>query len=143
MHANVCEIQWEKEKEAIHSVADLKRDIRTLRRELEEAESKYDLNKAAEFRHGKIPSLEKQIAEVEAMQHDEAGQENRLLREEVTEEEIAEIVSRWTGIPVAKLVEGEREKLLRLKETLQKRVIGQDEAVDLVDRCSYSCTCWY
>ena len=78
----------------------------------------------------KIPSLEKQIAEVEEMQRDESGKETRLLRENVTEEEIAEIISRWTGIPIAKLVQGEREKLLNLKEELKRRVMGQDDAID-------------
>ena len=123
--------KWEKEKEEIHKVRDLREHLERLRRELEEAEGNYDLNKAAELRHGKIPAIEKELKEAEEMGgHNK--QENRLLREEVSEEEIADIVSRWTGIPVAKLVEGEREKLLRLEQILSERVIGQEEAVSLV-----------
>ncbi|MDF3553036.1 ATP-dependent chaperone ClpB [Bacillus cereus] len=123
--------KWEKEKEEIHKVRDLREHLERLRRELEEAEGNYDLNKAAELRHGKIPAIEKELKEAEEMgAHNK--QENRLLREEVSEEEIADIVSRWTGIPVAKLVEGEREKLLRLEQILSERVIGQEEAVSLV-----------
>ena len=118
-------------KEEIHKVRDLREHLERLRRELEEAEGNYDLNKAAELRHGKIPAIEKELKEAEEMgAHNK--QENRLLREEVSEEEIADIVSRWTGIPVAKLVEGEREKLLRLEQILSERVIGQEEAVSLV-----------
>jgi ATP-dependent Clp protease ATP-binding subunit ClpB len=98
-----------------------------MRRELEEAENQYDLNKAAELRHGKIPELEKRIAQLE---HEPAS--NQLLREEVSDEEIASIVAKWTGIPVTKLVEGEREKLLKLESILKERVIGQDEAALLV-----------
>ncbi|MDR2995662.1 MAG: AAA family ATPase, partial [Bacillus cereus] len=123
--------KWEKEKEDIHKVRDLREHLERLRRELEEAEGNYDLNKAAELRHGKIPAIEKELKEAEEMgAHNK--QENRLLREEVSEEEIADIVSRWTGIPVVKLVEGEREKLLRLEQILSERVIGQEEAVGLV-----------
>ena len=123
--------KWEKEKEDIHKVRDLREHLERLRRELEEAEGNYDLNKAAELRHGKIPAIEKELKEAEEMgAHNK--QETRLLREEVSEEEIADIVSRWTGIPVAKLVEGEREKLLRLEQILSERVIGQEEAVSLV-----------
>ena len=128
---NVLKLQWEKEKQAIHGVADLKKELEGARRALEDAQARGEYEKAAELQYGKIPSLEKQIAEVEAMQHDEAGKENRLLRENVTEE-IAEIISRWTGIPIAKLVQGEREKLLNLKEELKRRVMGQDDAIDLV-----------
>ena len=129
---NVLKLQWEKEKQAIHGMADLKKELEGARRALEDAQARGEYEKAAELQYGKIPSLEKQIAEVEAMQHDEAGKENRLLRENVTEEEIAEIISRWTGIPIAKLVQGEREKLLNLKEELKRRVMGQDDAIDLV-----------
>ncbi|MED4971189.1 AAA family ATPase, partial [Parageobacillus toebii] len=112
-------------------VRDVREALEKAKRELEEAENEYDLNKAAELRHGRIPQLEKQLKQLE-QQMNENSQEGRLLREEVTEEEIAEIVSRWTGIPLTKLVEGEREKLLRLHELLHERVIGQDEAVELV-----------
>lgn len=122
--------QWEAEKEALHGIQKKRETLDKYRRDLDEAESKYDLNKAAELRHGKIPTLEKEIQEMEKQL--ESGTESRILREEVTAEEIAAIVSRWTGIPVTKLVEGEREKLLRLKDTLHERVVGQDNAVQLV-----------
>lgn len=122
--------QWMDEKEAIMHVKEKRGELDRLRRELEDAESRYDLNRAAELRHGQIPAVEKELAGLEAGAADE--KENRLLREEVIEEEIASIVARWTGIPVTKLVEGEREKLLRLEEILHERVIGQDEAVSLV-----------
>ena len=121
--------QWKHEKEGLQIIQKKREVLDGYRRDLEDAEAKYDLNKAAELRHGKIPSLEKEIRELEdAME----GDGTRILREEVTSEEIASIVSRWTGIPVTKLVEGEREKLLRLKETLEERVVGQDDAVQLV-----------
>ena len=128
----MLKLQWEKEKQAIHGVADLKKELEGARRALEDAQARGEYEKAAELQYGKIPSLEKQIAEVETMQHDESGKEGRLLRENVTEEEIAEIISRWTGIPIAKLVQGEREKLLNLKDELKRRVMGQDDAIDLV-----------
>ena len=122
--------QWDAEKETLSGIQDKRAQLDRFRRELEDAQNRYDLNKAAELRHGKIPSLEVELKALEAPLLD--GKENRLLREEVTEEEIAMIVARWTGIPVTKLVEGERDKLLRLQETLQERVIGQDDAVQLV-----------
>lgn len=122
--------QWEIEKEGLEQVQRKRELLDEYRRQLEDAESKYDLNKAAELRHGKIPAIEKEIKQLEEAL--EAGSENRILREEVTADEIAAIVSRWTGIPVTKLVEGEREKLLRLKDTLHERVVGQDDAVKLV-----------
>ncbi|MFJ6211254.1 ATP-dependent Clp protease ATP-binding subunit [Lysinibacillus sp. NPDC092081] len=122
--------QWETEKEALHGIQKKREKLDKYRRDLDEAESKYDLNKAAELRHGKIPILEKEIKEMEKQL--ENGTESRILREEVTADEIASIVSRWTGIPVMKLVEGEREKLLRLKDTLHERVVGQENAVQLV-----------
>ncbi|WP_416828732.1 ATP-dependent chaperone ClpB [Ectobacillus polymachus] len=129
--SHTMQAQWQQEKDEIQHVRDLRKQLETLRRELEEAEGKYDLNKAAELRHGRIPALEKELKKAE--QETETKQsESRLLREEVTEEEIAAIVSRWTGIPVTKLVEGEREKLLRLEDILSQRVIGQEEAVGLV-----------
>jgi ATP-dependent Clp protease ATP-binding subunit ClpB len=129
--ANSMKVRWQQEKEDIQKVRNLREALEKAKRELEEAENEYDLNKAAELRHGRIPQLEKQLRQLE-QQMSESQQEGRLLREEVTEEEIANIVSRWTGIPLAKLVEGEREKLLRLEEILHERVIGQDEAVELV-----------
>lgn len=128
--ANVMKAKWLFEKEAIQKVQETRELLEKLRRELEEAEGNYDLNKAAELRHGKIPALEKELKLLEIEVNKE--QDDRLLREEVTEEEIAGIVARWTGIPVTKLVEGEREKLLRLESILHERVIGQDEAVQLV-----------
>ena len=122
--------KWEQEKDAIQVIQQKREELDRYRRELEEAENQYDLNKAAELRHGKIPTLEKELQAYENQVNEDS--ETRLLREEVTAEEIASIVSRWTGIPVTKLVEGEREKLLRLKETLGERVVGQDQAVQLV-----------
>lgn len=122
--------QWDAEKETLRGIQAKRGQLDQFRRELEDAENRYDLNKAAELRHGKIPALERELAELEAPLLED--KENRLLREEVTDEEIATIVARWTGIPVTKLVEGEREKLLRLRETLEERVIGQEDAVQLV-----------
>ncbi|WLR51568.1 ATP-dependent chaperone ClpB [Bacillus tianshenii] len=130
--ANLMKARWEDEKKGIERVQELRETLEKARRDLEEAEGNYDLEKAAELRHGKIPQLQKELKEAEELHESEQDQEGRLLREEVTEEEIAEIVARWTGIPVAKLVEGEREKLLRLEEILHERVIGQEEAVQLV-----------
>ncbi|WP_017381574.1 ATP-dependent Clp protease ATP-binding subunit [Paenisporosarcina sp. TG-14] len=122
--------QWTTEKESLQFIQKKRELLDIHRRDLESAENSYDLNKAAELRHGKMPKLEKEIAALEIAL--EESSDNRLLREEVTSEEIASIVSRWTGIPVTKLVEGERDKLLRLKETLQERVVGQDQAVQFV-----------
>lgn len=122
--------QWNKEKEALRNIQEKREELDKYRRELEDAQNRFDLNKAAELQYGKIPTLEKQLQELEAPLT--SSSDSRLLREEVTEDEIATIVARWTGIPVTKLVEGEREKLLRLRETLEERVIGQDDAVQLV-----------
>ncbi|WP_436375338.1 ATP-dependent chaperone ClpB [Cytobacillus sp. BC1816] len=128
--ANSMKAKWQLEKEGIQKVQEKREQLEKMRRELEEAENNYDLNKAAELRHGRIPSLEKELKNLESAVNENQG--DRLLREEVTEEEIAGIVARWTGIPVVKLVEGEREKLLRLESILHERVIGQDEAVQFV-----------
>ncbi|MFE8696355.1 ATP-dependent chaperone ClpB [Cytobacillus sp. FJAT-53684] len=128
--AHSMKAKWEVEKEENQKVQHQRELLEKMRRELDEAENNYDLNKAAELRHGKIPALEKELKQLENEVQTNEGE--RLLREEVTEEEIAGIVARWTGIPVAKLVEGEREKLLRLESILQERVVGQDEAVQLV-----------
>jgi ATP-dependent Clp protease ATP-binding subunit ClpB len=129
--ADTMRAQWEGEKAVIGVVRGLRETIEQVRRDIEQAEREYDLNRAAELRHGKLPELERRLhAEEERLTKEQGG--NRLLREEVTEDEIAEIVSRWTGIPVTRLVEGEREKLLRLDEILHRRVVGQDEAVQLV-----------
>ncbi len=122
--------QWESEKEAISKVQGLREQIEKVKREVERAERQYDLNRAAELRHGELPRLERELRESENKLS--SGDGTRLLREEVTEDEIAEVVSHWTGIPVTRLMEGEREKLLRLGEILHQRVIGQDEAVQLV-----------
>ncbi|MGD6965325.1 ATP-dependent chaperone ClpB [Rossellomorea vietnamensis] len=127
---NAMKAKWQMEKEKINSLQGKREELEQFRRQLEEAEGNYDLNKAAELRHGKIPEAERELQNLEKAMMDE--QENRLLREEVTEEEIAGIVARWTGIPVSKLVEGEREKLLKLESILHERVIGQEDAVQLV-----------
>ena len=123
--------QWENEKEAIKKVQATREAIEKIRYEIEVAERQYDLNRAAELKYGRLADLERQLK----MEEDKTGKGSigeRLLREEVTEEEIAEIISRWTGIPISRLMEGEREKILRLDEVLHERVIGQDEAVQLV-----------
>jgi ATP-dependent Clp protease ATP-binding subunit ClpB len=122
--------QWENEKRAISSVQGLREEIEKTRREVEKAERAYDLNKAAELKHGKLPALEKQLKQQEELFTVKGTP--RLLREEVTEDEIASIVARWTGIPVTKLIEGEKEKLLKLDSILHERVVGQQEAVQLV-----------
>ena len=129
--------QWESEKQAIKKVQALREEIEKVRRDIEVAQREYNLQQAAELRHGRLPELERRLAAEEERLADKQGG-NRLLREEVTEEEIAEIVSRWTGIPVTRLVEGEREKLLRLDEVLHQRVVGQDEAVQAGGRCGDS-----
>ncbi|MBQ4297870.1 MAG: ATP-dependent chaperone ClpB [Clostridia bacterium] len=123
--------KWENEKNAISKVQRLREEIERTNAEIEQAENRYDLNKAAELKYGKLPSLRKELEEEEKLA-EEAERPGTLLRDRVTEDEIARIVSRWTGIPVSKLVEGEREKLLRLPEILHRRVIGQDEAVQTV-----------
>ncbi|HEX2253242.1 MAG TPA: ATP-dependent chaperone ClpB [Thermoanaerobaculia bacterium] len=130
--ANAMRAQWESEKEAIEQVRGMRQQIEQVRLEIERAERDYDLDKAAELQHGRLPQLEAQVREAEAKLAEQAAGGGQLLREEVTEDEIAEIVSRWTGVPVTRLVEGEREKLLRLDAILHERVIGQDEAVQLV-----------
>ncbi len=123
--------QWETERAAIGKVRSLREEIEQVRRQTEAAERQYDLDRAAELKHGRLPELENRLRKEEKRQG-RSQTENRLLREEVAAEEIAEIVARWSGIPVARLVEGEREKLLRLDKTLHQRVIGQEEAVKLV-----------
>lgn len=133
MRDNFAELRakWENEKESIQSVQTLREEIETINAEIEAAERKYDLNRAAELKYGKLPQLQKQLEEKEEQGADNA-QKNTLLRDKVSEEEIALIIERWTGIPVARLVEGEREKLLHLEDILHQRVIGQDEAVEKV-----------
>ena len=127
---NAGKAKWENEKNAIGKVQQLRSDLEQANAQLEKAQREYDLNKAAELQYGTIPSLKKQLEEQEALANQ--SKEDHLLRDKVTEEEIARIVERWTGIPVAKLMEGEREKLLHLEDILHQRVIGQDEAVRLV-----------
>ena len=122
--------QWENEKKAITEAKGTKQQIEEVKLQIEEAERNYDLEKLAQLKYGTLPELEKKLVD-EKEQADEA-KENRLLKEEVGEEEIAEVVAGWTGIPVSRLVESEREKLLRLPEILHRRVIGQDTAVDAV-----------
>jgi len=120
--------QWDNERKGIDEVRLLREQIETTRSEMERAERAYDLNLVAELKHGKLPNLE---AELEKLENTEKKADS-ILKEEVTAEEIADIVARWTGVPVAKLIEGEREKLLRLQNILHERVIGQNEAVDAV-----------
>ncbi|WP_274311874.1 ATP-dependent chaperone ClpB [Staphylococcus hyicus] len=123
----------ESEKEKIAKVQEKRTELDESRKALEDAENNYDLEKAAELQHGKIPQLEKELKELEAsFQESQGADGDRIIREVVTDEEIGEIVSQWTGIPVSKLVETEREKLLHLSDILHERVVGQDSAVDLV-----------
>ena len=128
---NAMKVRWENEKNSIGKVQKLREEIEHMGGEIAEAERKYDLNRAAELKYGKLPQLQKELAEQEKIA-EEAKSDSTLLRDKVTEEEIARIVARWTGIPVSKLMEGEREKLLHLDDTLHERVIGQDEAVEKV-----------
>ena len=128
---NAMKARWEAEKEAIGKVSALREEIERVNAEIEQAERTYDLNRAAELKYGELPKLKQELEKEEAVA-EESKSENSLLRDKVTEEEIARIVGRWTGIPVAKLMEGEREKLLHLEDVLHERVIGQDEAVKKV-----------
>ena len=127
---NAMKTQWENEKNAIGRVQQLRETVEDLNRQIEAAEQNYDLEKAAELKYGRLPEAQRKLAEEE--QKASAAKEENLLRDRVTEDEIARIVERWTGIPVSRLVQGEREKLLTLDETLHKRVVGQDEAVTAV-----------
>ena len=122
-------LRWENEKESTHRVQQIRGDLEKVRLELQEAESRYDLNRASELKYGRIPELERELEEAEQLA---SSVTRELVREEVTEEEIAEVVSKWTGIPVTKLTEGERDKLLNLEAVLHKRVFGQDDAIRLV-----------
>lgn len=119
--------QWENEKASVSKLQDLRQSIENAKAEIERAERSYDLNKAAELKHGRLPQLEAELAEAESKQA-----ERTLVKEEVSQEEIADIVSRWTGVPVTRLIEGERQKLLHLESIMHERVIGQDEPVKLV-----------
>jgi ATP-dependent Clp protease ATP-binding subunit ClpB len=122
--------RWEVEKQAIARLRGLKEEIEKVKLAVEQAQREYDLNRAAELKFGKLAQLERQLAEEEKRMQEQGGM--RLLKEEVDEDDIAAVISRWTGIPVSRLLEGEKEKLLRLAEHLHKRVVGQDEAVDAV-----------
>lgn len=128
-HFNSMKAKWENEKQSIEKVQKLREQIEQTNAQIEKAQNEYDLGKAAELKYGKLPPLQKELEEQEKIAE---SNKNTLLRNKVTEEEIARIVGRWTGIPVSKLMEGERDKLLHLDETLHKRVIGQDEAVEKV-----------
>ena len=123
--------QWETEKEEIKKIQSLREEIEKVRQQIAIAEREYDLNRAAELKHGQLPQLEQQL-QAEDRRLNDADEGSRLLREEVTEDEIASIIANWTGIPVSRLVEGEKEKLLKIDKLLHQRVIGQDEAVQLV-----------
>ena len=127
---NAMKAQWENEKNAIGKVQQLREQIEDLNRQIEKAEQGYDLEKAAELKYGRLPEAKRQLAEEERRAQD--AKTRSILRDRVTDEEIARIVQKWTGIPVSRLVQGEREKLLHLDETLHKRVVGQDEAVQAV-----------
>ena len=129
--ANTLRAQYETEKRDIVKIRGMREEIENVRHQIEEAERKYDLNTAAQLRYGKLNQLEGELKKAEETMGASAGGQ-KLLREEVTEDEIAEIVAKWTGIPVTRLVEGEREKLLHLDSVLHERVVGQDEAVSLV-----------
>lgn len=129
-HANSMKKQWEKEKEAIQNVRNIKKEMEEVKIAIEKAEREYDLNKAAELKFGKLNELEQRLKTAETDVKEPAGQ--RLLKEEVDEEDVAKVVNRWTDIPVSRLMQGEREKLINLDNILHKRVIGQDEAVKAV-----------
>ena len=131
-NANTLRAQYEAEKQDISKIRSVREEIEKVRHQIEDAERSYDLNLAAQLRYGTLNKLEAELKAEEQKLQEADGGKPKLLREEVTEDEIAEIVSKWTGIPVARLVEGEREKLLHLDSILHKRVIGQDEAVSLV-----------
>ncbi len=128
--SDLMNAQWESEKSTLAREKEIKQQIEDTKRKIEEAERRYDLNELAVLKHGRLPELEKQLLEEKKRQ--KSAVSKRLLKEEVTEEEIAEIVSKWTGIPVTRLVENERDKLLNLEKILHKRVVGQDEAVESV-----------
>ncbi|HPJ00998.1 MAG TPA: AAA family ATPase, partial [Enterococcus sp.] len=127
--ANAMKMQWETEKEEVNEISNKRAEIDRAKHELEDAENNYDLERAAVLRHGTIPQLERELKELE---NKNASDHLRMVQESVTENEIATVVGRLTGIPVTKLVEGERDKLMKLNETLHRRVIGQDEAVNAV-----------
>ena len=126
---NVMKARWEEEKQGIKEVQSLREQIDTVNAQIEKAEHEYDLEKAAELKYGKLPELQKRLSKAESAK---TAQEGTLLRDRVTDEEIAKVIGRWTGIPVSRLIESERQKLLRLPEIMHRRVVGQNEAVDKV-----------
>ena len=128
---NTLKVKWESEKEAISKVQKLREEIETVNAEIEKAERNYELNKAAELKYGKLPGLQEELKKAEDIAENKENSDS-LLRNKITEEEIAKIIARWTGIPVTKLMESERNKILNLDNILHKRVIGQDEAVEKV-----------
>ena len=129
--ADTLSARWDYEKNTIKNLSSKREELDQLKKELEDAELNYDLNRAAEIRHGKIPKVEKELKDLEKdLAKRKSG--SQMLREVVTEEEISEIISKWTGIPVSRLMEGEKEKILKLPDTLHERVVGQDQAVNLV-----------
>ena len=128
---NILKAKWDNEKNSITKVQKIREEIESMNGEIEAAERKYDLNKAAELKYGKLPELQKKLEEIE-QDTERVSTQNSLLRDKVTEEEICQIIERWTGIPVARLMEGEKEKLLHLEDILHERVIGQNEAVTRV-----------
>ena len=125
---NEMKVRWENEKNSVETVKQLKADLERTRAEIENAQRSYEYEKAARLKYSDLPALEQKLKEAEAL----SGGEDSMLRDTVTDEEISEIVARWTGIPVSRLMEGEREKILRLGDYIHKRVVGQDEAVELV-----------
>ncbi|HEY2910141.1 MAG TPA: AAA family ATPase, partial [Gemmataceae bacterium] len=128
--ADAMKARWQAEKQSVHQLQTIREQIEATKTDIERAERQYDLNRAAELKYGTLPELEKKLANAEATA--DRDKDSRLVKEEVSEEEIAAVVSRWTGVPVSKLLEGEKEKLLHLGEELHRRVIGQDEAVQAV-----------
>ncbi|MDB5042391.1 MAG: clpB, partial [Candidatus Eremiobacteraeota bacterium] len=129
--ADAFNARWQAEKQALGRIREIRQQIEATKLEIEQAERQYDLNRVAELRYGKLADLERQLAALEASAETN-GNAHRLVKEEVDEEDIAEVVSRWTGVPVSKLLEGEKQKLLHLAEELHKRVVGQDEAIEAV-----------
>lgn len=128
---SALKLKWEEEKTVISHLGDIKKEIEAVKKEIEKSEREYDLNRAAQLKYGKLVKLEKDLEEYE-QRLEKHESEGRLLKEEVTEEEIAQVVSKWTRIPVSKLMEGEKQKLLNLEDILHKRVIGQDDAVRII-----------
>src|SRR4029079_547088 len=130
--ADALKARWQNEKNAVQKVREVREQIEQVKLQIEQAERQYDLNRAAELKYGKLPELERQLKAMEETTAQAGDGAPRLLKEEVGEEDIAAVVSRWTGVPVTKLLEGEKEKLLHIEDETHQRVIGQDEAVTAV-----------